>query len=50
VSDGGDRRVDLRRRDDELMHRVIYLQVAILLGILALIALRLGGIEAIIPA
>jgi hypothetical protein len=42
----GERRssYELRRRDDRLMRRVIALQVSILLGILALIGLRVEAL------
>jgi hypothetical protein len=35
---------ELRRRDDQLMRRVIALQVSILLGVLALIGLRVEAL------
>lgn len=35
---------DLRRKDDELLRRVIGLQLAILLAVLALLALRLEAV------
>jgi hypothetical protein len=40
---------DLRRKDDELLRRVIGLQLAILLAVLALLALRLEATFGLLP-